>query len=65
MWTSVPRINHEWNPDVLFIFNLHKESLFIKHTQIHVTQNVGHVSKYKKTLTWNGGPLSMVANPHP
>ncbi len=44
-----------------------KESLFIKHTGIHVIKILrSHVCSMKrKPLTWNVGSLSMVAYPHP
>jgi hypothetical protein len=46
------------------------ESLFfIKHTKIYAMRCVGYVFNYEKkeekSLTWTGGPLIMVANPHP
>jgi hypothetical protein len=58
---------HDLNPDAWFIFNLYRESSFYRaHTMRNITiSRVYIIYKKKCTLTWKGGPLLMVAKPHP
>jgi hypothetical protein len=65
MWTSLPRITHVSVPNTWLIFNLHRESFFIKHSQIHIITipRMHVICKQRKTLTWKDGLLFMVGNP--
>ncbi len=54
-------------PTCGLFFNLHREAPFLlsTHNTYYNDMRGAYYVQEKYTLTWKGGPLHMMANPHP